>query len=213
MDPRLGNWNMSPGERDFEIRSMAGARIGVLLGIKRPHSSHSRGQRDPPPQVTHAQKAPRGRGCQIDHVICQLPRDVGEHTEEAPESDRRGTGQRKARRTAPYKSFKPRQKHLALSLFLSPPMLSLHVSSLLINTFLASLLVISLLNAFFQADKSQDPAPSHQPLGVQWLVRIQCFHCQDLGSIPRQRTEMPLKLPHATATQDPKDSQHQRNAN
>lgn len=62
MDPRLGNWNMSPGERDFEIRSMAGARIAVLLGIKRPHSSHSRGQRDPPPAKLHMHRRLLGAG-------------------------------------------------------------------------------------------------------------------------------------------------------
>lgn len=62
MDPRLGNWNMSPGERDFEIRSMAGARIGVLLGIKRPHSSHSRGQRDPPPPSYTCTEGSSGEG-------------------------------------------------------------------------------------------------------------------------------------------------------
>ena len=49
MGPRLSNWNLSPADRYFKMKIMAGARRScILLGwkIKRSHSSHPWGQGD-----------------------------------------------------------------------------------------------------------------------------------------------------------------------
>ena len=88
-----------------------------------------------------------------------------------------------------------------LSLSLRPLTLSLHVSSLLVNSFLASLLYVSWLNSFFKSEKSQGPLVS-AGLGA----RIQYPHWRGLDSVPNRGTEIPLQAAihrshHPTATQ------------